>query len=115
MPLIKLNTSVNISDSQQRDCAASLSTIISESIGKPERYVMVTIDKTPIMMSGEYGNAAFADIRSIGGLNADVKTQISRRVCALLHDTLQIPPDRVYINFADIAADNWGWNGTTFG
>jgi len=115
MPLIKLQTSVHISDDQEGDLIASLSRIISECIGKPERYVMATIDETSIMMAGELGNAAFADVRSIGGLNPDVKARLSQKICKLLQESLMIPNDRVYINFADISADNWGWNGSTFG
>ena len=115
MPLIKLQTSVHISEDQKGNLIASLSGIIAECIGKPERYVMATINETPIMMSGELGNAAFADVRSIGGLNSDVKAGLSQKICALLKESLKIPKDRVYINFADISAENWGWNGSTFG
>jgi len=115
MPLIKLQTSVHISEDQKGDLIASLSGITAECIGKPERYVMAIIDETPIMMSGKFGNAAFADVRSIGGLNPDTKAMLSQKICQLLQESLMIPKDRVYINFADISADNWGWNGSTFG
>jgi hypothetical protein len=33
----------------------------------------------------------------------------------LLNDSLGIPPDRVYLNFTDVGAGHWGWNGSTFG
>ncbi|MGA2180101.1 MAG: phenylpyruvate tautomerase MIF-related protein [Verrucomicrobiota bacterium] len=26
-----------------------------------------------------------------------------------------MPPDRIYLNFTDVPAANWGWNGNTFG
>jgi phenylpyruvate tautomerase PptA (4-oxalocrotonate tautomerase family) len=26
-----------------------------------------------------------------------------------------VPPDRIYLNFTDVPAGNWGWNGDTFG
>lgn len=115
MPLLKLETTVTLSDNQRQQLLASLSKIVAETIGKPEQYVMVTIGPAAILMSGKPGNAAFVDVRSIGGLNADVNGQLSQKVCALLTQSLRVPPDRIYLNFSDVEAGNWGWNGSTFG
>ncbi len=41
--------------------------------------------------------------------------KLSQQVCKLLSDSLGIGPDRVYLNFTDVEAGNWGWNGRTFG
>jgi phenylpyruvate tautomerase len=92
-----------------------LSKAVAETIGKPEQYVLVTINPAVMLLSGKPGNAAFADVRSIGGLSGDVNRLLAQRVCALLSDALGIPPDRVYLNFTDVKAANWGWNGSTFG
>ena len=115
MPLLKLQTSVSVSEGKRQELLKALSGIVTECIGKPEQYVMVTITQGPIMMSGEQNNAAFVDVRSIGGLNRDVNLNISRKVCSLLDESLGISPEKVYINFWDIPAGNWGWNGKTFG
>ena len=66
-------------------------------------------------MSGKPGDAAFVDIRSIGGLTGDVKRELSKQLCKLLTDSLGVAPDRVYLNFTELNAGNWGWNGSTFG
>jgi len=76
---------------------------------------MVTISQAAIVMSGKSGDAAFVDIRSIGGLNGEVNRKLSQQICKLLKDSLGIPPDRTYVNFADVDAGNWGRNGSTFG
>lgn len=115
MPLLKLETTVTLSDNQRQQLLASLSKIVAETIGKPEQYVMVTIGPAAILMSGKPGDAAFVDVRSIGGLNADVNGQLSQKVCALLTQSLRVPQDRIYLNFSEIEAGNWGWNGSTFG
>jgi phenylpyruvate tautomerase PptA (4-oxalocrotonate tautomerase family) len=115
MPLLKLETTVSLSDEKQKTLLASLSKIVGETIGKPEQYVMVTINPTAILMSGKPGDAAFADLRSIGGLSAEVNRLLAQRLCKLLKDSLGVPPDRVYLNFTDVKAANWGWNGNTFG
>jgi phenylpyruvate tautomerase PptA (4-oxalocrotonate tautomerase family) len=115
MPLLTLQTSARLSNQQRHDLLAPLSKIVSEGIGKPERYVMVTVTEQAMMMAGSEQPAAFADIRSIGGLNRDVNRKLSERICALLQDQLGIPPDRVYLGFASVSAENWGWDSGTFG
>jgi len=115
MPLLKLETTIALSSEQRQQLLASLSKIVADTIGKPEQYVMVTIGAAAILMSGKPGDAAFVDIRSIGGLGGDVNHQLSQKVCALLAQSLQVPQNRVYLNFTDVDAGDWGWNGSTFG
>jgi len=115
MPLLKLETTVALSEDKQEALLSSLSKAVAETIGKPEQYVMVAISHAAMAMSGKPGNAAFVDIRSIGGLSGDVNRKLSHQVCKLLNDSLGITPDRVYLNFSDMDAGNWGWNASTFG
>ncbi len=115
MPLLKLETTVVISEDKRKALLASLSKMVAETIGKPEQYVMVSVAQAAMLMSGSAGETAFVDIRSIGGLTSDVNRKLSQQVSKLLNDSLGIPPDRVYLNFTDVDAHNWGWNGNTFG
>ena len=115
MPMLKLQTSVPLSKEQRNTLLPTLSKLVAENIGKPEQYVMVTVETASILMAGKAGPAALAEVRSIGGLNGRVNSQLSQKLCTLLEQTLDIPAGRVYINFANIAADHWGWNGNTFG
>lgn len=114
MPLIKLEVS-NVSDEQCNNLLPALSKMLAEITGKPEKYVMATMSKTTPMMAGKPGLAAFADIRGIGGWTPVVNKKISRALCTLLKEHLQIPPDRVYMTFTDIPSANLGFNGGTFG
>ena len=115
MPLLKVETTVVLTEDARQALLASLSKIVAEAIGKPEQYVMVTASQVAIQMSGRPGDAAFVDVRSIGGLTGEVNRNLSKRVCELLSDSLGIPPDRIYLNFTDVQASHWGWNGNTFG
>jgi phenylpyruvate tautomerase len=115
MPLLRLETTVVLTDEKRKGLLASLSTIVAETVGKPEDYVMVTVAPAAILMSGKAGEAAFADLRSIGGLDDDVNRQLSQKVCRLLNEMLGVPQNRIYLNFTDVAAGNWGWKGETFG
>lgn len=115
MPLLKIETTVNIPEEKQKPLLAALSKVVASTIGKPEQYVMVSISHSAMLMSAKAGNAAFVDVRSIGGLSAEVNRKLSREISKLLGETLGISADRVYLNFTGLDAGNWGWNGSTFG
>ncbi|MBF0500806.1 MAG: hypothetical protein HQM09_11780 [Candidatus Riflebacteria bacterium] len=115
MPMIRLQTTAALNDEKKTVLLGTLSKIISEATGKPETYVMVVIEQAAIMMSGKTGDAAFADIRGIGGLGGRVNGIISEKVCTALKSSLGISPDRIYLNFTNVSASDWGWNGKTFG
>jgi phenylpyruvate tautomerase PptA (4-oxalocrotonate tautomerase family) len=68
-----------------------------------------------MLMSGKPGEAAFVDVRSIGGLSGDVNQKLSETICNLLEQSLGVPQNRIYLNFTDVEACNWGWNASTFG
>jgi phenylpyruvate tautomerase PptA (4-oxalocrotonate tautomerase family) len=115
MPLLKLETTVPLPDDKAKPLLAALSKAVAGAIGKPEQYVMITLSHSDILMSGKAGDAAFVDIRSIGGLNSETNRKLSQQICKTLKDSLGIAADRVYLNFSDVEAGNWGWNGNTFG
>jgi phenylpyruvate tautomerase len=111
VPLIKIETEKEI----PRDVLSALSATTAEVLGKPETYVMVSASRSKLMMSGTFAAAAFVEVRSIGGLTHEVNAALSARLCELLQDQLGILADRVYINFTDVPAHEWGWNGSLFG
>ena len=115
MPLLKLETTVVLSQGQQKELLATLSKTVADTIGKPEQYVMVTASQTTMLMSGSPGESAYVDIRSIGGLTGNVNRKLSQAICRVLNDSLGIPQNRIYLNFTELEASNWGWNGNTFG
>ena len=115
MPLLKLETSVSISDEKKAALMSQLSRLTAEIIGKPEQYVMVALGPTEIIMGGQPGKAAFVDLRSIGGLGSDTNRRLTEAICDVLEAELQIAPERIYVAFTDVKASDWGWNGETFG
>ena len=115
MPLLKLETNVAVPDDKRNALLSALAKIVADTIGKPQQYVMITLSPAAILMSAKPGDAAFIDLRSIGALAGNVSQQLSSKICALLQQSLDIPPDRIYLNFTDIDAANWGWKGETFG
>ncbi len=115
MPLLKLQTSVPISDDLRPTLLANCSRILAQVTGKPEAVTMVVLEKGEFLMGGKPGHGAFVDIRGIGGLTADVNRRISEKLCDLLVKELGMSSERIYITFTEVAASNWGWKGSTFG
>jgi phenylpyruvate tautomerase len=111
MPMINLNCSCEI----PQGLLKNLSSVVAETIGKPEQYVMAIGSHAVVMMGGTDDPSAFVDVRSIGGLSPDVNRTLSKKICSLLEKELHIPARRIYITFIPFSADAWGWNGSTFG
>lgn len=111
MPMINLHSSTEI----PTDLLGDISTAVAETIGKPEKYVMVVSGKADVMMSGTEGDAVYAEVKSIGGLGGIVNHELTMKICVLLNDHLGIPADRIYVTFQSFDRDYWGWNGATFG
>lgn len=114
MPLLKIETTADLSEEKQRAVLAALSPAVAAILGKPEQYLMVTCARVAMMMSGSYDPTAWGDLRSIGGLSAAANVRLTQHICRILQEHLGIPPERVYLNFTDVAPGNWGWNSTTF-
>ena len=91
MPMIELRCTREV----PQELLKELSSIVALAIGKPEKYVMVCAGRADMLMSGSEGPAAFAEVRSIGGLDRVVNHEISMKVCNLLRDRLGIPADRI--------------------
>ncbi|MGJ0492558.1 phenylpyruvate tautomerase MIF-related protein [Methylobacter sp.] len=115
MPYLKLSTTESILDEQSPQLLDQLSKLMAQQTGKPERYVMVQVEGGKAMLfAGNNQPLAYVECKSIGLTTAQAKA-ISSSLCRLLNDTLQIPSDRVYIEFSNCPAEYWGWNGSTFG
>lgn len=87
---------------------------VVEVMGKPERFVMVMCEREPLSFGGSTDPCAYVELRSLGGLDDEVNAALSERLCAMMRDVAEVPEDRVFVNFVDMARSDWGWNGGTF-
>jgi phenylpyruvate tautomerase PptA (4-oxalocrotonate tautomerase family) len=117
MPLIQLDTSFSFPDQNRKQAVAKmLSQIAAEGTGKPEQYVMACIrDNAAMTMSGAAGPCALVTIKAIGGLSKSVNQNIAAKVSQLLQKELNIPTNRIFVTFEELAASHWAWEGKTFG
>ena len=114
MPLLKVQTNEVIDTDRQKSLAGKASQQVADMLGKPERYVMVSIEHNPAMLFGGSDDPmAYLELKSIGLPEAKT-AELSQKLASLLGDELGLPADRIYIEFADAPRSMWGWNGGTF-
>jgi len=114
MPYLTIQTNRAVSPDRHEPLLAAASRLLAKELGKPESYVMVSLNGgVPLLFAGTGEPAAYAELKSIG-LPAGQTKSLSRAICGLLEQQLDIPPARVYIEFTDIKGSHWGWNGGTF-
>ncbi len=114
MPLLKIETNAPLYTDTVQTLLTRASTTVAELLGKPERYVMVSLEHNANMLFGGSDEPlAYVELKSIG-LPTSQTADLSHALTDLLGQTLDLPADRVYIEFADAARNMWGWNGGTF-
>ncbi len=114
MPYLLIQTNQSINAGQQTGILAEASSCIAEQLDKPEQYVMVNLQQNQSMLfAGSDAPLAYLELKSIG-LPGDSTAKISKALCQLIHNRLDIDPDRVYIEFSCAERHMWGWNEGTF-
>ena len=115
MPLLRLEVGTPVPAAKKEALIKAASKVVADCTGKPESYVMVTLTECAGSLAGQVGPMAFADVRGIGGLDKKTNGNLAKALGDLLKKELNIAPDRIYLNFTDVAASNWGFKGSTFG
>ena len=112
MPFIQINTSSQSlvdNDLLQKE----ISKMVADLTGKPENYVMTMIQSNSQMsFAGSNEPCCFIKLKSIGALNPSI---MSKSLCELIASKTNIKTNRIYLEFIDVKASNWGFNSSTFG
>ena len=117
MPLIKVQTSVSgLDKSAVESLLKSLSGQLAKHLSKPESYVMTAFEPGVAMtFAGSVEPVCYMEIKSVGSMSAAQTKAMSQEFCQKISEVLEVPCDRIYIEFADAKGAMWGWNGSTFG
>jgi phenylpyruvate tautomerase PptA (4-oxalocrotonate tautomerase family) len=117
MPLIKIQTSVSAPAKDEVEAMLkSLSAKLAKHLGKPESYVMTAFEAAvPMTFAGTTEPVCYIEIKSIGTMKPNQTEAMSQDFCQQIHQSLGVPQNRIYIEFADATGTMWGWNGSTFG
>ncbi|KAJ9549036.1 hypothetical protein OSB04_021579 [Centaurea solstitialis] len=115
MPCLNLSTNVNLDAIDTSSILSEATSAVAKLIGKPEAvsilfsfslsYVMIVLKgSVPIAFGGTEEPAAYGELVSIGGLNADVNKKLSAEVAGILESKLSVPKSRFFLKFYDTKA-----------
>ncbi len=114
MPYLKITTSKAVEAHPRQELLKASSRLVAAELGKPEKYMMVSMNTSDAMIfAGTAEPCAFLELRGIG-LPASRTAKLSKLLCELVESHLSVSRERIYINFADVPANLWGWNADTF-
>jgi phenylpyruvate tautomerase PptA (4-oxalocrotonate tautomerase family) len=112
MPVLKVQTNTEVADKQKLMHDAT--ELLSHVLRKPIQYIMVIVEtNVDMIFAGNDKPLAYVELKSIG-LSENETTYISADLCNFLEERLNVPKDRIYIEFADAKRSMFGWNGGTF-
>ncbi|HLP88919.1 MAG TPA: phenylpyruvate tautomerase MIF-related protein [Nostocaceae cyanobacterium] len=117
MPLIKVQTSISAPAKPEiENLLKQLSSKLAQHTGKPESYVMTAFEpEIPMTFAGTTEPVCYIEIKSIGTMKPEQTKAMSQDFCQQINQSLNIPTNRIYIEFNDAKGSMWGWNNTTFG
>ncbi|XP_044131465.1 macrophage migration inhibitory factor-like [Bufo gargarizans] len=113
MPVFTLYTNICHSAMPQT-IMTDLWKLFEQTLDVPAKYIAVIIHPDQkVIFGGTKDPCGLCSLQRIGMADGLRNEHYSRIICEFLQKHLQIPPDRVYINFIDIIGANVGWNSTT--
>jgi hypothetical protein len=114
MPYFKIETNQTLDNADAEKLSKDMSSFLSGLLSKPERVIMVSVKHSVIMMFNETTlPAAYVEMKSIG-LTHDKCPEYARSIGEFFETALNIPAERLYIDFAAIDGKMFGWNKKTF-
>lgn len=115
MPYCQIITSQRLDPETVDAVAHSASSLVAEMLGKPESYVMVRVEtERTLIFGGTTEPTCFVSLDSLGFPESETE-KFSQIVCDFVHDRLDVPTDRIYIEFSSPDRHMWGFNRRTFG
>lgn len=111
MPLVDITLSHELFESVREKILREVSGLVASTLGKSEASVQILLSDAHALFGGEPGPSAFVEVRSVDSLDANTTSRLARQMCDLLQDEADVPAERVYLNFMEVARGDWGWNG----
>lgn len=114
MPYFKIETNQKLDNAGAEKLSKDMSSFLSGLLSKPERVVMVSVNHSATMTFNETTlPVGYVEMKSIG-LTPEKCPEYARSICEFFETALNIPTDRLYIDFAAIDRKMFGWNKQTF-
>lgn len=113
MPLLKITTNIPLEKQAAQALCSSASSHVASLLGKPESYVMISVQSADMSFAGESSPCAMLELKSLG-LPDQRTTDFSASLCEFLSSETGVASDRIYIEFSSPERHRWGWDKRTF-
>ena len=114
MPYLYIQTNQTVEQSEKQALLKKASGMAAELLGKPESYVMVSMDDgVDLLFAGTEEPAAFVELRSIG-LPREQCSGYAEKISGFLEKELKLSRSRIFIGFTDLDRGLFALNGKTF-
>jgi len=115
VPYFTVQTNLNITPTRQRDFLARATELLETQLGKSRQHIMVNLQPGQAMVFGGSSEpAAFASLKSIG-LQEEQCPVLAEALSRLIQESLEISPERIFLELLDIERSRFAWNSKTFG
>ncbi|MEX1014079.1 MAG: phenylpyruvate tautomerase MIF-related protein [Candidatus Paceibacterota bacterium] len=111
MPILKIQTNQEIK--HQENVLKETSLMLAELLQKPEKYIMILLEKSEMLFAGENSLCLYAELKSIG-LPTEKTNEFSEVLCSFFEKHFGVSSDRIYIEFTNSEKHMLGWNNKTF-
>lgn len=113
MPYIATSTNISIPSRKREAIKEAMGRAIEIIPGKTEGWLMLSFrDNVSMYFKGEDDPCAICQVKLFGSADEDVYEKLTEMLTDILHEELDLDPDRIYITYEEIGF--WGWNGGNF-
>ena len=114
MPFIDTKLNFRLSEEKEAILKTRLGEAISVFPGKSEYWLMLNFTDNARLWFRGYQNfpIAMVEVKLFGAAEESVCAEMTRVICDLFHEVLDIAPDHVYVKYE--FSDRWGWNRDNF-
>ncbi len=114
MPYLNIKTNIHVPNTTQPILFTELSAALAKALGKSENSVMLELhDESPMFFRGTSDPTAYLILKTID-LPTLRTTELSQLLCEEVERLLDVPKERIFIEFDSVDRSLWGWNSKTF-
>ena len=114
MPYIDTKLNIRLSPEKEEILKTKLGEAIGEFPGKSEYWLMLNFTDNCRMWFRGYDRfpVAMVEVQLFGTADAAHCDRMTKIICKLFQEELNISPDHVYVKYEFV--EQWGWNGENF-
>lgn len=114
MPTLIIQTNVETPADKRKQILKDASSTVAAILNKPESYVLVILKTGQDMLfAGDDTPLAYLELKSLGLPEAST-ADFSSALSGFMNVHFDIPPERIYIEFASPPRHMFGWGTGTF-